>query len=717
MHNRLIQFGTAIVSGGVIVAVAFILLVPSVILAGSSIEGGDGAIDVTQFRDYAVRSQVFAADGSLIATLRGVENRDPIPLDQMPETIKRSVLAVEDAEFYQHGGINVRGLIRALVQNVQSGSVEQGGSTITQQLVKKALLSDDRVLNRKTKEAALAIRLEGQLSKDQILELYLNTVYFGSGAYGVQAAAETYWGKNAADLTYGDSALLAAMISNPVQYDPVLHPVAATEQRRIALDRMVANGVITRAEATAFDASPLPSGTCTDSSETRPAECGPVEVPPPDSYFVEEVKLQLLADTRLGATYEERYQMVFGGGLQINTTLDPIAQQAAQEAHDNTFPDYVRAEADSKGITTAMVSVENSTGAVRALVGGPGFENFKYDIATHEPGRQTGSTFKTFVLLTALEQGVQPDDLVGGGGEWPNPGGTPDPYVITGGGGTLQSVTQASSNGAFVRLGQTVGLDNVVDLARRLGVESDFDPRSKSMPLGVFDVTPMEMASAYSAIPNAGVRQQQYYIESVVDRTGKVLIEHEADPTRAVSVQTACLATQVLESNVQAGTGTNARLNGMSAAGKTGTTESNTNTWFVGFTPYMTTAVWMGIPASGTTPMGNLGGREQFGGLWPATIWRNFNQDWVDRSGAKDVDFPRCAPNPRAGQPASGAGDPYGILNGENDPVSTTTSTTTAPSTTTTTTRPTTTTRRTTTTTRPTSTSSTSTTTPGGRLR
>ena len=710
--NKFAQFVATIVAGGFVVAVAFAILVPSIATTVSAFEGGDGAIDVAEFRDYAVRSQVFAADGSLLDTLHGVENRDPVSLDQMPDTIKESVLAVEDAEFYQHAGINLRGLVRALVENVQAGKVDQGGSTITQQLVKKALLSDERVLNRKTKEAALAIRLEGQLSKDEILELYLNTVYFGSGAYGVQAASETYWGKNVSELTYADSALLASMISNPVQYDPILHPQNAKEQRRIALDRMVANGVITRAQADEFNGSPLPTGKCTGVSGPRPADCGQIVQPPAQSYFVEEVKQQLLADPRLGSTYEERYQQVFGGGLKIHTTLDPIAQNAAQEAHDNTFPDYVKSEADSKGITTAMVSVDNATGAVRALVGGPGFENFKYDIATHEPGRQTGSTFKTFVILTALEQGVQPDDLVGGGGSWPNKGGTPDPYVITGGGGTLQSVTSASSNGAFVRLGQTVGLDNVVNMAQRLGVTSQFDPRSKSMPLGVFDVTPLEMASGYSSIPNGGVREPSYFIDRVEDRTGKVLIEHSASPTRATSVQTSCLATQILANNVASGTGTNAQLQGMSAAGKTGTTESNTNTWFVGFTPYMTTAVWMGIPAEGTKPMGNLGGREQFGGLWPATIWHNFNQAWVDRTGKKNIDWPTCSQLPRAGQPASGANDPYGLLNGGDVLVAPedATTTTTRPGrvSTTTTTRP-----NTTTTRRPRPTTSTTTTTLG----
>ena len=705
--RKLIQFGAAIVSGGVVVAVAMAILIPSIARVASAVEGGDGAIDVTQFQDYAVRSQVFASDGSLIATLHAEENRDPVPLSVMPDTVKQAVLSVEDAQFYEHAGINLRGLVRALVENVQSGQVEQGGSTITQQLVKKALLSDERVLNRKTKEAALAIRLEGQLSKDEILELYLNTIYFGNGAYGVQAASETYWGKPVTELSWADGALLAAMISNPVQNDPILYSKKAKEERRLALDRMVATGVITRSQAIEYDALPLPVGRCTRvAAAFRPTECGAIAQPPEESYFVEEVKQQLLGDTRLGATYEQRYAQVFGGGLKIYTTLDPIAQNAAQDAHDNTFPDYVRSEADSKGITTAMVSVESSTGAVRALVGGPGFKDYKYDIATHEPGRQTGSTFKTFVILTALEQGVLPDDLVGGGGSWPNKGSTPDPYVITGGGGTLTGITAVSSNGAFVRLGQTVGLENVVNTAQRLGVTSQFDARAKSMPLGVFDMTPLEMASAYSAIPNGGIREPEYFIERVEDRTGVVLFSHVANPTRGVSWQSACLATEILANNVQNGTGTNAQLDGQSSAGETGTTESNTNTWFVGFTPKLTTAVWMGIPAEGTKPMGNLGGREQFGGLWPATIWQRFNQAYIDETKQKRVEWPKCADPTRAGRPASGASDPMGILNGADSGRNTASSTSSTTSTTTRNPASTTTTRPGPTTTRPTPTTS-----------
>jgi len=662
--SRIGQFLAAIAAGGVTLAVALILLVPSAITVATAGSGSDGPLDSSQFRDYAVRSQVFAADGSLLATLHGVENREPVDLAAIPQTVVQAVLSVEDAEFYLHGGINLRGLTRAFLENVQSGGVDQGGSTITQQLVKKALLSDDRVLSRKTKEIALAVRLEQQLTKDEILELYLNTVYFGSGAYGVQAAAETYWGKNVQDLGWAEGALLASVISNPVEFDPILHPVTSRERRRVALGRMVANAAITQEQADAFDEVPLPKGRCTEQDGPRPADCGTITQPPPDSYFVEQVKEELLADPRMGATYEERYANVFGGGLKISTTLDPIAQDAAQAAHDTTFPDGVRADADAKGITTAMVSVDSSSGAVRALVGGPGFDTFKYDIATHEPGRQTGSTFKTFVILAALEQGILPEDLVGGGGAWPNAGGTPDPYVVTGGGGTLTSVTQASSNGAFVRLGQSVGIRNVVAMANQLGVSSQFDSKSKSTPLGVFDVTPLEMASAYSAIPNGGIFLRPYFIDRVESRSGKVFIEHEAVPKRAFTATTACLATQILTDNVRAGTGTNAQLGEQPAAGKTGTTESNSNTWFVGFTPYLTTAVWMGIPAEGTKPMGSLGGQEQFGGLWPAAIWRNFNRAWLDESSKPVVQFPTCPAASRPARAAAGADDPYGILNG-----------------------------------------------------
>lgn len=653
---------------GVVLAVATLVAVPALTTVATAGEGSGEDIDLSRFEAYAVRSEVYAADGSLLATVHGVENREPVTLDQVPDPVRESILAVEDAQFYQHGGVNLRALTRALVENVQAGGIKQGGSTITQQLVKNILLNDDRDLDRKIPEAALALRLENQMSKDEILEAYLNTVYFGNGAYGVQAAAETYWGKNVQELGWAEGAMLAAIIANPFQYDPILHPEAARRQRDIAVDRIVAYGALTREQGAFTKLFPLPTGRCTGVAGPRPEDCGEIVQPPPDSYFIARVRDELLADPRLGATPAERANTYYGGGLKIYTTIDPAAQIAADMAQQSTLP----AAATDQGITMAMVSVD-PTGAVRAVVGGPGFSEFQYDIATYDGedgngGRQTGSSFKTIVMLTALEQGVQPNDTVGGAGSWPNPGGTPNPYTISGAGGTLDSVTASSSNGAYVRLGATVGRENVVAMAEKLGITSDFDPRVIPMPLGVFNVTPLEMAAAYAAMTNGGIYNEPYFIEKVEDRNGNVLIEHEAHPTRAISAQTACLASEILRHNVERGTGKNAQLGPQPAAGKTGTTEKNTDTWFVGFTPYLTTAVWMGFPGE-AKPMPRIYGQELFGSLYSAKAWQVMNRAYLDARDLPVAEFPTCDPLPRPGRPAAGAADPYGTLNGGRVPV------------------------------------------------
>jgi penicillin-binding protein 1A len=665
--KKLGVYVVTILVAGAVLAVATIVAMPALGKVATAGQGSGEDIDLTKFDDYAVRSEVYASDGSLLATVHGVENREPVSLDQVPDQVKDAILAVEDAEFYRHGGVNVRALTRAMVENVQAGGVEQGGSTITQQLVKNALLNDDRVLNRKVKEAALALRLEDQMSKDQILEAYLNTVYFGNGAYGVQAAAETYWGKNVGELSWAEGAMLAAIISNPLAYDPILHPDVAKKQRDVAIDRIVAYGSLTRDEGAYTKLFPLPTGRCTGVAGPRPTDCGEIVQPPPDSYFVARVRDELLNDPRLGATATERANTYYGGGLKIYTTIDPVAQAAADEAQRTTLPSV----ATDQGITMAMVSVD-PTGAVRAVVGGPGFSNFQYDIATYDGvdgngGRQTGSSFKTFVMLTALEQGVQPNDYVSGTGSWPNPGGSPNPYTISGTGGTLDSITTASSNGAYVRLGATVGRQNVIDMAQKLGVTSNFDPRVIPLPLGVFNVTPLEMASAYTAISNAGVHNPAYFIERVEDRNGNVLISHTPDPTRAFSTQTACLATEILQHNVERGTGKNAQLGAQPAAGKTGTTNANTDTWFVGFTPYLTTAVWMGFPGEAKS-MPRIYGQELFGGLYPAKAWQAMNSAYLSAEKKPVAEFPTCDPLPRGSRPAAGAADPYGTLNGGSVP-------------------------------------------------
>jgi penicillin-binding protein 1A len=670
--KKVLLFFVTIVAAGAVLAGAVVVAGPQVASVATAGSGVPEPLDLASVDGYAVRSQVFAADGSVLATLHGVENRSPVTLDRVPQPVVQSILAVEDAEFYEHRGINARALARALVENVAAGGVEQGGSTITQQLVKNALLSNERSLERKTKEAVLALRLEEELTKDQILETYLNTVYFGSGAYGVQAAAETYWGKNIEELSWAEGALLAALISNPALYDPTLYPERALEQRRIALDRLVSLEYLSREEADFIGLFPLPTVRC-GTGPDRPASCGDVELPPADSYFVEYVKLQLLDDPRLGATYAERYNAVFGGGLRIHTTLDPAAQAAAEVAHDEETP------SNDVGVTSAFVAVEQSTGAVRALVGGADFAIDKFDIATTAPGRQTGSTFKTFVLLEALEQGALPNDSVSGTITMTDPG-TLEPYTVTGVGGTLQSVLSASSNAAFVRLNQVVGPEKVVELGRRMGLTLDDTAQKKpSLPLGVSDTTPLQMATAYGAIPNGGIENPSYFVDRVEDRNGNVLFSHQPAGSRVVSAQTACLATEILVGNVQGGTGRNAQLPDQVAGGKTGTTTGPTDVWFVGFTPYLTTAVWMGNPKEGGTArtdssgrtigggtsLSQLPGRQAWGSTYPAAIWQRFNE--LYHQDKPPLPFPTCEPPTRGGRPLSGANDPFGTLNGGYD--------------------------------------------------
>jgi penicillin-binding protein 1A len=597
-------------------------------------------LDLARLDEVATRSYVYGADGSLVAGIIGVENRAPVTLAQVPQPVVAAILAVEDDDFYEHGGVNLRATARALLENVSEGGVVQGGSTITQQLVKNAYLDPERQIDRKVDEAAMAIRLEEQLSKDEILEHYLNTIYFGNGAYGVQAAAETYWGVDVGALGWAEGAMLAALISNPSANDPIANPETARRQRESALERLVQTGHLTPDESRWVGVVPLPEEHCGDGDPEpppypgAPPVCGAVNIPPPESYFVEDVKQALLNDPRYGtgATLEERTSSVFDGGLRIYTTLDPAAQRSAEEAIGQVVPDT------GGRIYTALAAVDSRTGAVRAMVGGPGYEEWQFNIATHPPGSQVGSSFKTFTLLTALEAGAVPADTVDGATSFRNPGGEPDPYPVKGKGGSLTSVTASSSNAAYVRLSLIYGRDEVAQMARRLGITTPIG-ETLNMTLGVSTVTPLEMASAYSAIPNGGLREPSYLIERVEDAAGNVLYQHLPSATRAVTTQTACLAAEVLEANVKSGTGTRAQLDRQPAAGKTGTTDDNYDAWFVGFTPYLTTAVWMGDPRRETS-MSNVGGVANYGGTYPAMVWGDFNERF--HGGLDPQPFPEC---------------------------------------------------------------------------
>jgi penicillin-binding protein 1A len=587
-----------------------------------------GHLEFTQeisLTPLAERSLMFDRYGGLMGVLHAEQNRSQVALADVPQHVIDTILAVEDSDFYEHNGVDVRSTVRALFENVESGGVTQGGSTITMQVVKLSLLTSEQSLERKVREAILAMRLEEQMTKDQILERYLNMVYFGNGAYGLQAAAELYFRTGVQSLTWGQAALLAGVIRDPIDYDPFDYPEIAAERRQVALDLLVEVGRLTPADVALIVTEPLP---------TIPAT---PPLPQPLDYFPEDVKQQLLHDPafNLGATPGERYHNLFYGGLRIHTTYDPAAQAAAIQARADVLPgdspttffwDYNRQTYEG---TATIVSIEPQTGAVRTLVGGPGYERYQYNIASDPRARRdNGSSFKIFVLVAALEAGYSPNDSLNGSSPctFRNPGGAPDPYRLEnfegggGGGGSITSQTLRSSNCAFVRLGQAVGINNVIAQAQRMGVTVDL-PAVPSLPLGVGGVPALQFAGAMASIANDGVFNRPYYIERIDDRLGNVVYQHQPSGVPAMSPETARLAMNVLVQNIQGGTGTRARVPNQPAGGKTGTAHDYGNAWFVGATPQLATTVWVGSLGD-VIPMRTVPGTGRVtGGSLPARIW------------------------------------------------------------------------------------------------
>ena len=588
------------------------------------------------FEPLATRSVVYARDGSVLTVLHAEEDRVPISLDQVPPHVVQAVLDAEDERFFEHGPLDLRALLRAAVSNIEAGSVTEGGSTITQQLVKTELLTSKKDVNRKMKEAVLAIQLEKQYSKREILERYLNTVYFGNGAYGLQAAAETYFGVGVKDLTKAQAILIAGLIRYPGGSDPFVNPDEARNRRAVVTDRMRYLGHLTAEEAEQIKAEPLPTP--------------PPPAPPKSSdYFAEKVKQELLAADWLGETPQERYQAVFAGGLSIYTTLDSRLQAEAENAVNSILPE------DPRGFTAAMVSVEPWSGAVRALVGGPNFDQVKFNLVTDGDGRQTGSSFKTFTLLAALESGILPIDTISGAEPCPiaNPEAVDpiwEPHNNEGqsaGVMTINAATVSSVNCAYARLIKLVGPQKVVDVAHRMGITNPLGAHL-SLTLGSETVTPLQMASAYGTLAADGVHHQPYFVERVLSRSGTEIFKHADKADRAISPQNARVANQVLTQVVQGGTGTAAQLPGRQVAGKTGSTDDNADAWFVGFTPQLATAVWMGAP-EGRTSMYNVGIFPRvYGGTYPAMMWRAYMS--AAHEGQPVQTFPAPGPLPRGPQ-------------------------------------------------------------------
>jgi penicillin-binding protein 1A len=582
---------------------------PAAAVLGDSVKtAAAGLPSLAEMRPLAQpeRSQVYDRNGRVIEVLHDEQDRIVVPLASVPKVLQQAVLAAEDERFYRHHGIDDRGILRALLANVLSHEPVQGGSTITQQLVRNTYPDlRDRSLLRKVKEASLAAQLEERLSKDQILEAYLNRVYFGSGYYGVEAASRGYFGKHVGQLTLSQAATLAGVIREPEISNPREEPQRALERRNTVLRQMAALSMTTPSAAARAVAAPL---------GVRP----PSEVGGRYPWFIDALKTQLLQDPRLGRTVAERNRMIYEGGLRIDTTLDPDMQDKAERA--------VAAHRPPSGPDVGLVAIDPRDGAVRALVGGRDYRRRQFNLAV-QGERQAGSSFKPFVLAAAMADGISPDS------RWESSGfsasrvcGAPWTVANYEGKGSgkisLREATWRSVNGVYARVMAQVCPTRVVEMVKRLGAEVPASQaHAPSIALGSANVSPLEMASAYATLANLGVRNRPI-LYTKVSHHGSTVLENRPHPERRISAALAFQVTDVLKGVIQRGTGTAAKI-AWPAAGKTGTTQDYRDAWFIGYTRQLATAVWMGYPGR-EVPMLDVGGIRVTGGSYPARIWHDF---------------------------------------------------------------------------------------------
>jgi penicillin-binding protein 1A len=558
-----------------------------------------------------VDGKILDRHGHVLAILRGSEARTIVRPDQIDATMKHAIVDIEDRRFYEHRGVDVRGMIRALWTDITHGKVVQGGSTITEQFVKNNYRQNQRTIARKLKEAALAWQIEQKWSKDQILTAYLNTIYFGNGAYGIERAARTYFGHGANRLTLPEAALLAGIPRDPGLYDPYRNPKAAKARRALVLQKMVQQKDITPAAARWANSVPLPKvgqGQRITTWERVP-------------YFTEYVKDLLIR--HLGAA------KVYGGGLEVTTSIDLGLQKIAEQAVKKWLP-------DPHGPSAALVAMDPRDGEVLAMVGGRNFKKSQFNLAS-EAQRQAGSAFKPFVLAAALDEGLSPDSVLTSKPLYLNLGdrfwsvaNDEDSYL---GPIDLKTATTYSDNTVYAQLTQIVGPKNVASVARALGIQSPLDAYF-SIGLGTNPVNPLEMARAYATIADGGVRIDGRILgdepravlgyRNLKNGNGSEFYANAAVPHEEMTPDDAAIVTSLLENVIAAGTGHRAQLPDRIAAGKTGTTENNGDAWFVGYTPQLVAAVWIGYPNK-LVPMENqFHGQPVMGGTYPALIWKSF---------------------------------------------------------------------------------------------
>ncbi|MGH7392206.1 MAG: penicillin-binding protein 1A, partial [Candidatus Rokuibacteriota bacterium] len=556
-------------------------------------------------------------DNDELLTELHVERRIFVPLAQIPQALRDAVIATEDRRFYGHWGIDPIGVARAIVQNYRRGRIVEGGSTITQQLTKVLFLTPDKSLERKLKEAVLALELERRYSKDRILEMYLNQVYFGHGAYGVEAAARTYFGKSVSELNVREAALIAGLPRAPTSYSPFEHPQAAKLRRELVLRRMVDYGSVKDAEAKRL-------------ARTDLGLIPPERRRTTGQYFLEYVERTL--EAKYGA------DMVFKGGLNVYTTLNPWMQLAAEQAVREGLK--ALESRTSKGAQEhpegALVTIEPHTGFVKAMVGGYDFFRSEFNRAV-QAKRQPGSAFKPFVYIAALEAGFTPATRVDdapvtypagrNGNAW-----KPENYDrLFRGPTTLQQAVEESVNVVTVKVLERTGVNRAIQVARRLGITSALST-DLTLALGTSDLSLLEITSAYSALANQGSWLPPTAIRYITDARGKLLEENVPEGRQALAPETAYVVTHMLRGVVERGTGQSAKALGRPVAAKTGTTNDYSNAWFIGFTPHLATGVWVGYDRPRSL------GKDETGSRVAVPIWTTF-MSRVLVSSPKD-DFP-----------------------------------------------------------------------------
>src|SRR5882724_186198 len=554
--------------------------------------------DMKNVGEMPERSTVYDVDGKIYSRLAGA-NRLKVSLSEVSPFFINAVLVREDARFYEHKGVDWRGILRALVRDITSGSAKEGASSITQQLARNSLPLGGRTLSRKVFEAMVALRIERQFTKQQILELYVNRIYFGTGCYGVETASQLYFGKSASKLNLSEASLLAGLIRSPNRFSPLKNPEGAAMQRNAVLDRMVALKKITPAEAEEAKRTKI---------VTHPKRLPQIQ----ENYAMDAVQ----RDLNLLLTQDQ----IDNGGLFIYTTLDPAVQNAAQQAletqltkieHQSNFHHPLKSsyQPPESGEDSAMpylegaiVAIDNSSGGIRALVGGRDYAQSKFNRALAPANRQVGSAFKPFVYTIAFTHGLLPGAAISdgpirpgeidGAGNW-SPANSDGKY------GGIQPVSYGlihSRNTMSVRVGEIAGLDNVQKIAMTLGLSQNV-PHGPAIYIGSFETDLKDLTAAYTAFPNAGVRKQAYIIERIDDQQHKPIYLAAHISTPALDPSAAWMTSQLMEEVLTRGTAAAARSLGfkLPAAGKTGTTNDYKDAWFVGYTSTMTCGVWVGF--------------------------------------------------------------------------------------------------------------------------